>query len=401
MDCYWTYAPRVCSKGAEKDEEEKHERMPLGQPFQLGPFHLHHRVALAPLTRCRSYNHVPQPHAAVYYGQRTTKGGLLITEATAISETSYGYPHTPGIYTDEQVEAWKPIVKAVHDKGGVFICQIWHCGRASHTSYQPGGAPPPSSTSRPISKGDLILPDGVNTAPFSTPRAITTEEVAEFVEQFRYAARRCMDAGFDGVEIHGAHGYLIEQFMKSSVNNRTDKYGGSLENRLRFLLEIVEAVSKEIGADRLGVRISPFTDYADSEDADGVALGVAIAETLKKYPLLYLHCVEPRVSKNDTHFIETDKSLWPVRKAWPGTFLSAGGFNRLEGNDAIRTGRADIVVFGRHFLANPDLPKRLAWCAPLNKYNRATFYTQDPVVGYTDYPFLEQIPELRKITAEA
>jgi 12-oxophytodienoic acid reductase len=349
------------------------------------------RVALAPLTRCRSYNSIPQPHAVLYYSQRTTKGGLLISEATAVSDTSYGYPHTPGIYTDEQVEAWKPIVKAVHDKGGIFICQIWHCGRASHTSYQPGGEAPVSSTNRAISTGQVTLPSGVGTADFSTPRALKTEEIPSYVELFRVAARRCIEAGFDGVELHGAHGYLIEQFLKSSVNDRTDKYGGSLENRIRFLLEIVEAVTEEIGADRVGVRISPFTDYADSEDADGVALGVAIAEALNKFNLLYLHCVEPRVSKNETHFIETDKTLWPVRKAYKGSFLSAGGFNRAEGNNAIRTGRADVVVFGRYFLANPDLPKRLALCAPLNKYDRKTFYTQDPVVGYTDYPFLEEI----------
>nr|QCF46591.1 12-oxo-phytodienoate reductase [Pohlia nutans] len=392
MDCYWTYSKRICSQAAEKDEEDKHDRMPMGTPFQLGRFHLNHRVALAPLTRCRSYNSVPQPHAVLYYSQRTTKGGLLISEATAVSDTSYGYPHTPGIYTDEQVEAWKPIVKAVHDKGGIFICQIWHVGRASHTAYQPGGAQPVSSTNKAI-KGELVLPTGVGTAPFSTPRALATEEIPLYVEQFRVAARRAIEAGFDAVELHGAHGYLIEQFLKSSVNDRTDKYGGSLENRLRFLLEIVDAVSDEIGADRLGVRISPFTDYADSQDADGVGLGTAVAQALNRYDnLLYLHCVEPRVSQGDTHYIETDKSLWPVRKAWHGNFLSAGGFNRAEGNDAVRTGRADVVVFGRHFLANPDLPKRLALCAPFNKYNRATFYTQDPVVGYTDYPFLEEIP---------
>ncbi|KAG0589341.1 hypothetical protein M758_1G013600 [Ceratodon purpureus] len=389
MDCYWTYHNRICSK--ESGEDEKHERMPLGTPYKLGRFQLHHRVALAPLTRCRSYNHLPQPHAVLYYSQRTTPGGLLISEATGISDDCHGYPHTPGIQTDEEVEAWKPIVKAVHDKGGIFICQIWHTGRVSHTSYQPGGAPPVSSTNRAIAKGEVTLPTGVGTAPFSTPRALKTEEIPTYVEMFRVAARRSIEAGFDGVELHGAHGYLIEQFLKSSVNDRTDKYGGSLENRLRFLLEIVEAVSEEIGADRLGVRISPFTDYAESEDADAVALGVAIAEALNKFNLLYLHCVEPRVAKNDTHFIETDRTLWPVRNAFKGSFLSAGGFNRAEGNDAIRTGRADVVVFGRHFLANPDLPKRLAMCAPFNKYDRSTFYTQDPVVGYTDYPFLEEI----------
>lgn len=197
-------------------------------------------------------------------------------------------------------------------------------------------------------------------------------------------------AGFDGVEIHGAHGYLIEQFTKSSVNDRTDKYGGSVENRLRFLNEIVEAVAGEIGADRTGVRISPFTNYMESADEDPVAYGVAAVEGLNHFNLLYVHCIEPRITKEGgTPSIETDDLLWPVRKAYQGNFICAGGFNREEANDAIRTGRADLVAFGRYFLANPDLPKRLALNVPLHKYDRATFYTQDPVIGYTDYPFLK------------
>lgn len=389
MDCYWSYGKRVCSKGSGSEHDEKHERSPLATPTKLGRFDLCHRVVLAPLTRCRSYDHIPQPHAALYYSQRATHGGLLITEATGISDCSYGYPHTPGVHTDEQVEAWKPIVKAVHDKGGIFICQLWHVGRATHDSYQPDGVTPVSSTNKAIN-GRLVLPTGDGTAEFSTPRALETEEIPRYVEMFRKSARKAIEAGFDGVEIHGAHSYLIEQFLKSSVNDRTDKYGGSVENRMRFLIETVEAVSEEIGSDRLGVRISPFTDYNDSKDDDPVGLGVSIAEALNKYNLMYLHCVEPRFSLQETPHIETDKTLWPVRKAFKGSFICAGGFNRKEGNDAIRTGRGDAVAFGRHFLANPDLPKRLASCAPLNKYDRSTFYTQDPVVGYTDYPFLDE-----------
>jgi len=367
------------------------EELVMLTPFQLGPFKLSHRIALAPLTRCRSYDCVPQPsHASLYYAQRTTPGGLLIAEATGISETSNGYPHTPGIWTQEQVEAWKPIVKAVHDKGGIFICQIWHVGRVSHTSYQPGGAPPPSSTNRAVTSGQVILTTGEMVAA-STPRAIETEEVAEFVEQYRTAARNAIEAGFDGVELHGAHGYLIDQFLKDRSNDRTDKYGGSLENRSRFMVEVVEAVVKEIGSDRVGIRLSPFTDVQDASDSNPNELAVHVAETLNKYDLLYLHVVEPRFQF--TGVIQTEDSLWPMRRVYKNSFLVAGGFSRESGEEAVKSGRADVVVYGRLFLANPDLPKRFELNAPLNKYNRDTFYGQDPVVGYTDYPFLEDAVE--------
>lgn len=366
------------------------EKMPLLSPYQLGPFKLSHRVVLAPLTRCRSYGCVPQPsHAALYYAQRTTPGGLVITEATGIDATSNGYPHTPGIWTQEQVEAWKPIVKAVHDKGGIFLCQIWHVGRVSHTSYHPNGAAPPSSTNKAIKEGVVYLPTADGAAPYSTPRALETDEVAEYVDHFRKAARNAREAGFDGVEIHGAHGYLIDQFLKDGINDRTDKYGGSRENRCRFMVEVVEAVTKEIGADRVGIRISPFTNVVDASDSDPNGLSVYIAETLNRYNLLYLHGVEPRFHPERT--VQSEESLWPMRKAYKGNFLVAGGYSSEDANEAIRSGKADMVVFGRLFLANPDLPKRIALNAPLNKYDRSTFYTQDPVVGYTDYPFLGEV----------
>lgn len=195
-------------------------------------------------------------------------------------------------------------------------------------------------------------------------------------------------AGFDGIELHAAHGYLIEQFLKDGVNDRTDKYGGSRENRVRFLVEIVEAVVNEIGSQRVGIRISPFADYMDAIDSDPVGLGIYIAETLNRFNLAYLHVVEPRIRKSGE--IETQETVWPIRKAYKGIFLGAGGFNREDGNEAIRSGAVDAVVYGRFFLSNPDLPKRFALHAPLNKYNRETFYTQDPVIGYTDYPFLEE-----------
>lgn len=208
-------------------------------------------------------------------------------------------------------------------------------------------------------------------------------------------------AGFDGVELHGAHGYLIEQFTKSSVNDRTDKYGGSVENRLRFMKEVVEAVVGEIGADRTGMRISPFTDYMESQEEDPTAYGVAAVELLNTFNLLYVHCIEPRITKaGDTPAIEADNLLWPVRNAYKGNFICAGGYNREEANDAIRTGRADLVAFGRYFLSNPDLPKRLALNVPFHKYNRATFYTQDPVIGYTDYPFFKECEAVKTSSKE-
>uniref|UniRef100_A0A0E0DER7 NADH:flavin oxidoreductase/NADH oxidase N-terminal domain-containing protein n=1 Tax=Oryza meridionalis TaxID=40149 RepID=A0A0E0DER7_9ORYZ len=299
---------------------------PLLTPYKMGRFDLSHRVVLAPLTRQRSYGNVPQPHAILYYQQRTTKGGLLIAEATGISDTAQGYKDTPGIWTKEQVEAWKPIVDGVHAKGGIFFCQIWHVGRVSNNR-------------------------------------------------------------FDGVEIHGAHGYLIDQFLKDQVNDRSDKYGGSLENRCRFALEVVQAVTDEIGADKVGIRLSPFASYSEAADSNPEALGLYMANALNKFGILYCHMVEPRMVKLGEKF-ETPHSLRPIRDAFKGTFIAAGGYNKEDGNKAVSTGYTDLVAYGRLFLSNPDLPERFEIDAPLNKYNRETFYISDPVIGYTDYPFL-------------
>ncbi|CAI0421960.1 unnamed protein product [Linum tenue] len=296
--------------------------IPLLTPYQMGKFHLSHRIVLAPLTRQRSYGYVPQPHAILYYSQRTTKGGLLIAEATAVSDTAQGYKDAPGIWTEEQVEAWKPIVDAVHAKGGIFFCQLWHVGRVSN-------------------------------------------------------------AGFDGVEIHGAHGFLIEQFMKDQVNDRTDQYGGSQENRCRFGLEIVEAISNEIGADRVGIRLSPFAPYNQCSDSKPEALGLYMAESLNRYGIAYCHVVEPGQKTGGEQLL----SVLPMRKAFNGSFMTSGGFDREGGNRALAENRADLVAYGRWFLANPDLPRRFELNVPLNQYDTSTFYTPDPVIGYTDYPF--------------
>ncbi|CAN1322685.1 Putative 12-oxophytodienoate reductase 2 [Linum perenne] len=296
---------------------------PLLTPYKMGNFSLSHRVVLAPLSRLRSYGNIPQPHAVLYYSQRTSPGGLLIAEATAVSDTSIGYQNVPGIWTNQQIQAWKPIVNAVHDKGGIFFCQIWHSGRVSDYSFQPNGQPPVSCTDKPIAAQFQI--DGSKAPAYPAPRRLETDEIPRIVNEFVVAARNAMEAGFDGVEIHGANGYLIDQFLKDQVNDRTDQYGGSLENRCRFALQVVKAVADEIGADR----------------------------------------------------------------AFRGTFMVAGGYTQQNGNEVIAEGGADLVAFGRWFLANPDLPKRFELNAPLNKYDRSTFYIQDPVVGYSDYPFLD------------
>ncbi|XP_071924043.1 12-oxophytodienoate reductase 1-like isoform X2 [Coffea arabica] len=298
------------------------------------------------------------------------------------------YPATPGIWTKEQVEAWKPIVDAVHAKGGIFFCQIWHAGRISNYSYQPNGQSPISSTDKQLTF--KVQKNGVDDYKYPPPRRLRTEEIPEIVNEFRVAAINAIEAGFDGVEIHGAHGYIVEQFLKDQINDRTDEYGGSLENRCRFALEIVEAVSNAIGADRVGLRLSPFADYMESGDSNPAALGLYMAEALNKYGILYCHMVEPRMKTVGEKF-ECADTLLPMRNAFKGTFIVAGGYGREDGSEAVAKDNADLVAYGRLFLANPDLPKRFELNAPLNKYNRATFYIPDPVVGYTDYPFLETI----------
>ncbi|KAG2610816.1 hypothetical protein PVAP13_4KG229210 [Panicum virgatum] len=354
--------------------------IPLMTPYRMGQFELAHRVVLAPMARFRSYGNVPQPHAAVYYSQRAT--------ATGVSATAQGYPYTPGIWTPEQVEAWRPIVDAVHRKGALFFCQILHVGRVSTTDFQPDGQAPISSTDKPIS------PNAEPGKVYSKPRRLRTEEIPGFVDDFRRAARNAIAAGFDGVEIHGAHGYLIEQFMKDGTNDRTDEYGGGLENRCRFAVEVAAAVVSEVGAGRVGMRLSPFTEFMECVDSDPVALGSYMVRQLNKHEgFLYCHMVEPRLSYSGLFAVDDHRriphGLLPFRKIFHGMFIAAGAYDLEDGNEVVANGYTDLVAYGRLFLANPDLPKRFELGAPLNKYDRSTFYTQDPIIGYTDYPFLE------------
>ncbi|GMI97837.1 DELAYED DEHISCENCE 1, oxophytodienoate-reductase 3 [Hibiscus trionum] len=373
----------------------------LFSPYKMGNFNLSHRVVLAPLTRCRALNGIPGSALAEYYAQRSTPGGLLISEGAVVSDTAAGFPHVPGIYKEEQVEAWKKIVDAVHAKGSIFFCQLWHVGRASSSVYQPGGAAPISSSNKPISnRWRNLMPDGSHGI-YPKPRALEVPEIHEVVEHFREAALNAIRAGFDGVEIHGAHGYLIDQFLKDGINDRTDEYGGSLANRCRFLMQIVQAVAEAIGADRVAVRLSPAIDHLDAIDSNPLELGLAVTERLNKLQLqlgsklAYIHVTRPRYfahkqTEQGKQSSEDEEAyfLRTLKRSYQGTFMSTGGFTRELGMQAVAEGDADLVSYGRLFISNPDLALRFKVNAPLNKYIRKTFYTQDPVVGYTDYPFL-------------
>ncbi|GMH04111.1 hypothetical protein Nepgr_005950 [Nepenthes gracilis] len=375
----------------------------LFTPYKLGKFHLSHRIVLAPMTRCRALNGIPNEAHVEYYTQRSTPGGFLITEGTLISPTAAGFPHCPGIYMDEQVEAWKKVVEAVHAKGAIIFCQLWHVGRASHPVYQPGGVAPISSTNKSISnRWRILMPDGSNTK-YVAPRALAASEIPTVIGHYRQAAVNAIQAGFDGIEIHGAHGYLIDQFLKDGINDRSDEYGGSLMNRCKFLVQVVHAAVSAIGAERVALRISPAIDHLDASDSDPLALGLAVVEKLNKLQqdsgsrLTYLHVTQPRYvarGQTESHGQSSEEEeahlIRTLRNAYEGTFMGSGGYTRELGMEAVSQGDADLVSFGRLFISNPDLVRRFKANAPLNRYIRATFYTQDPVVGYTDYPFLDQ-----------
>lgn len=355
------------------------------------------------MTRCRALNGIPNRAHIEYYTQRATNGGFLITEGTLISTTAAGFPHCPGIYTDEQVEAWKKVVDAVHAKGSVIFCQLWHVGRASHQVYQPDAGAPISSTDKPISeRWRILMPDGTH-GKYPKPRPLQSSEIPKVVEHYRRAALNAIRAGFDGIEIHGAHGYLIDQFLKNGINDRTDEYGGSIVNRCRFLMQVIQEVVAVSGADRVGVRISPAIDHLDASDSDPLGLGLAVIEKLNKFQLnlssklTYLHVTQPRYTAYGQtesgrlgNADEETQLMRTWRRAYQGTFICSGGFTRELGMEALAQGDADLVSYGRLFISNPDLVSRFRVNAPLNRYVRATFYTQDPVVGFTDYPFLRE-----------
>ena len=348
----------------------------LLSPITVGPLSLPNRVLMAPMTRSRA-DAVGNPTSimAEYYEQRAS-AGLIISEGAVISPQGKGYPNTPGIFTDEQEAEWAKIVETVHDAGGRIFAQLWHVGRVSHPSLQPGGALP-VAPSAIAPTGQLYTPEGMK--PFVAPRALETAEIAGIVEDFRQAAERAKRAGFDGVELHGANGYLIDQFLRDGSNERTDRYGGSLENRTRFLVEIVEAVSSVLGPERVGVRLSPLSSSQGIHDSAPETTFQHAAASLRPFGLAYLHVIETRGKSFDWR---------ALRSAFGGPYVANGGYDRDSAAAAIIAGDTDLVSFGAPFIANPDLVERFRSGTQLNTGDRATYYSGG-ARGYTDYPALE------------
>jgi len=355
----------------------------LFQPVRLGPYRLTNRIVMAPLTRSRAGDDgVPSASMTEYYVQRAS-AGLIITEGVNISPQARGYAFTPGLYSDAQVEGWRQVTTAVHARGGCIFPQLWHVGRISHPSLQPGDALPvapsairPQATSY-TAKGFL---------PCVTPHALEIAEIREIVEQYRRAARNAMSAGFDGVEIHAANGYLIEQFLRDSTNKRTDAYGGSRDNRARLLLEVAQAVASACGGDRVGVRLSPVSPINDAGlDSDPAETYGYVVERLNAFGLAYIHVIEgvtqgPRELPGGFDFQH-------LRRAFKGLYIANNGYNRQLALEARRRNLADLISFGRLYIANPDLVERLRIGARLNVPDRATFFGGG-AAGYTDYPAL-------------
>lgn len=347
----------------------------LLDPLVVGPWHLPNRVILAPLTRTRaSVGRVPNAMMAEYYRQRAS-AGLMLTEATSVTPMGVGYPDTPGIWSPEQVEGWKLVTRAVHDAGGRILLQLWHVGRISHSFYLDGQLPVAPSAIAAEGHVSLLRP----MRPFETPRALERDEIPGIVEAFRQGAENAKRAGFDGVEIHGANGYLLDQFLQDSSNKRTDEYGGSIENRARFMLEVTDAVISVWGPDRVGMHLAPRGDAHSMGDSNPSATFGYVAEQLGKRGLA---------------FIAVRESLGPgrigpeLKRKFGGVYIANEGFSYETANQLLQAGEADAVAFGKLFIANPDLPKRFALKAPLNEPDPTTFYGSGPK-GYIDYPALD------------
>ena len=356
----------------------------LFTPTQVGPYELSHRVVMAPLTRMRSDpGDIPSDLMVEYYTQRASKGGLIISEATPVSTRGNGYAGAPGIYSDTQIAGWQRVTNAVHAKGGHIFQQLWHVGRQSHVDLQPNGDAP-VAPSAIAAEGYAYSKRGE--VPFSMPRALETHEIPGIIEEFRSGAARALEAGFDGVEIHGANGYLPDQFLQDGTNKRTDEYGGPIQNRARFLLEVTRAAISIWGPDRVGVRISPSGTYGSMSDSNPQATFSYVVTELDRLGIAYLHVVEPRIKgTEDIAHGQAPVAVQHLRPKFSRTLIAAGGFNRDSAEAIIAAGDADLVAFGRHFISNPDLPERLRRSLPLNRYDRTTFYGGD-ARGYVDYP---------------
>jgi len=351
-------------------------------PFQLGPLTLPNRVVMAPMTRNRAGpGNVPGAMNATYYAQRAS-AGLIVSEATQVSPQGVGYPGTPGIHSAAQVAGWTLVTDAVHGAGGRIFLQLWHVGRISHPSLQPDGALPVAPSAL-APAGQAMTREGMK--PFVTPRALETAEIAGIVEDYRRGARNARAAGFDGVELHGANGYLVDQFLRDSTNHRTDRYGGGAANRARFLVEVMEALVGEWGAARVGVRLAPTNPFNDIADSNPAATFATAVGELNRFGLAYLHIVEPIAS--DPVAAGETPDLPFFRKIWRGALIGNKGYDLNRANAAIRDGVADLVSFAALFLANPDLPERLRRGGPFNPPDRKTFYG-GTTAGYVDYPVL-------------
>ncbi len=352
----------------------------LFDPIQLGAIHAPNRILMAPLTRGRATrDHVPTPLMIEYYVQRAS-AGLILTEATGISQQGLGWPYAPGIWSPEQVAAWKPITKAVHDAGGRIACQIWHMGRMVHPSFL-GGQPPVSSSA-------TTAPDNAHTydgrQPYQQARELRRDEIPALLDDYRRAARNAVEAGFDGVQIHAANGYLIDEFLRDGTNLRTDEYGGPIQNRVRLLREVAVAVAETVGADRTGVRLSPNGAIQGCNDSNPEPLFVAAAEALQDVGIAYLEMREP--GENGTFGTSDHPPIAPLmRKAFTGPMILNSDYDPARGASTVAAGDADAIAFGRPFIANPDLPRRIADGLPLAKDVAKTWYSQGPE-GYIDYP---------------
>ena len=360
---------------------------PLFTPFQAGDMMLANRIVMAPLTRNRAEpGRVPGALQVEYYRQRAS-AGLIITEASQISPEGQGYLDTPGIYSREQVAGWRRVTDAVHAAGGRIVIQLWHVGRISHVSLLPEGMVPVSSTAR-AARSQTFTPKGFE--PVSAPRALRTDELPRVIDDYRLAARNAVEAGFDGVEVHGANGYLLEQFLRDSINDRSDAYGGPIENRARLLLEVMQAVVDEIGAGRTGLRLSPVTPANDAgQDSNAQALYGHVVERLAPMKLAYLHVIEGATGgPRDAVPFDFEALRRSYKQAHPaGAWMVNNGYDRAMALDVVARGAADLVAFGKLFIANPDLVRRLREDAPLNVPRRETFYGGG-AAGYTDYPML-------------
>ncbi len=358
--------------------------MPLNlfSPAKLGAITMQNRIVMAPLTRNRAgEGGVPQPVNATYYEQRAS-AGLIITEATPISAMAHGYPLLPVIYTDAQNVGWKKVTDAVHARGGKIVIQLWHVGRISHPSLLPGGALPVApSAVKPA--GQAFTYQGL--VDYVEPRALDIAELPGIVADYVHAAKSAIEAGFDGVEVHAANGYLLDQFLRDGTNKRTDAYGGSIENRSRLLMEVTEAVVKAVGADKVGVRLSPVNPFNDMKDSNPQALFNAVTESLNRFNLAYLHVVEGGIHGGG----ESEPfDFTAMRKLFKGGYIANLAYDKTRGNAAIASGHADAVAYGVPFIANPDLVERLRTDAALNEADPSSFYGGSEK-GYTDYPFLK------------